>query len=85
MHARSSGGNYDSGSQSLKELVNPTLTVTVAPYKLATAAAKTFEVQVFHKVLLLSTDAEFHQFIRWTHLAVHFYLIIFSGVCKRHK
>ena len=55
MDARSSGGNYDSGSQSLKELVNPTLTVTVAPYKLATAAIKTFEVQVFHKVLTLNS------------------------------
>ena len=56
MDARSSGGNYDSGSQSLKELVNPTLTVTVAPYRLATPAAKkTFEVQVFHKVLTLNS------------------------------
>ena len=45
-------GNYDSGSQSLKELVNPTLTVTAAPYRLATPATKTFEVQVFHKVLV---------------------------------
>ena len=55
MDARSSGGNYDSGSQSLKELVNPTLTVTIAPYRLATVAAKTFEVQVFHKVLTLNS------------------------------
>ena len=55
MDARSSGGNYDSGSQSLKELVNPTLTVTVAPYRLSTPAIKTFEVQVFHKVLTLNS------------------------------
>ena len=55
MDARSSGGNYGSGSQSLKELVNPALTVTIAPYRLATVAAKTFEVQVFHKVLTLNS------------------------------
>ena len=55
MDARSSGGNYDSGSQSLKELVNPTLTVTIAPYRLATVADKIFEVQVFHKVLTLNS------------------------------
>ena len=52
---RSSGGNYDSGSQSLKELVNPTLTVTVPAFKQATAADVTLEVQVFHKVLTLNS------------------------------
>ena len=36
MDARSSGGNYDSGSQGVKELVNPTLTVTVPAFKQAT-------------------------------------------------
>ena len=55
MDARSSGGNYDSGSQSLKELVNPTLTVTVPAFKQATAAEVTLEVQVFHKVLTLNS------------------------------
>ena len=55
MDARSSGGNYDSGSQSLKELVNPTLTVTVPAFKQATAADVTLEVQVFHKVLTLNS------------------------------
>ena len=33
----------------------------------------------------VTLSAQTMQFIRWTHLAVHFYLIIFSGVCKRHK
>ena len=55
MDARSSGGNYDSGSQSLKELVNPTLTVTVPAFKQATTADVTLEVQVFHKVLTLNS------------------------------
>ena len=36
-------------SQSLKELVNPTLTVTAPAFKQATAADVTLEVQVFHK------------------------------------